>query len=167
MKKRLSEMLDNVSKKVAEWAENKECSRDFLAVVVSDLKGREEAARGKVRSGNWWPITVRVEEFFPFHYQILSSVKNTDLSRRVDDATLATVEVKMTNEKKEGEQALLHSLMLRSHLEGVASLGDSSANLIPESVTFELQQNYIKFHRELEDLREQTAALSRKKVHKQ
>lgn len=72
--------------------------------------------------------------------------------------------LKLTSQQKEGEQELLQTLMLRSYLEGVASLRDSSENMLSEGSTFELQQNYIKLHRKLDCLREQSAELSKKKV---
>jgi hypothetical protein len=75
--------------------------------------------------------------------------------------------IKLTSQQKEGEQELFQTLMLRSHLEGVASLRDTSENTIPSegSTFFELQLSYVQLHRKLEDLREHFAQLSTKKVY--
>ena len=72
--------------------------------------------------------------------------------------------VELTSQQKEGEQELFQTLMLRSYLEGVASLDNTSANVHSEGPTFELQQNYIQLHKKLEQLRQQSAELSKQKV---
>ena len=74
------------------------------------------------------------------------------------------VVVKLTSQQKEGEQELFQTLMLRSHLEGVASLRDISENVSSVGSTFELQLSYVQLHRKLEGLREHFAQLSKKKV---
>ena len=74
------------------------------------------------------------------------------------------VVVKLTSQQKEGEQELFQTLILRSHLEGVASLRDISENMSSVGSTFELQLSYVQLHRKLEGLREHFAQLSKKKV---
>ena len=86
------------------------------------------------------------------------------MSGHLDAPMRSGVEFKIASERKEGEQALFQSLMLRSFLEGVASLSDPSESLHSQGENHEMQQKYIQLHRKLEDLRDQSAALSRKKV---
>ena len=74
------------------------------------------------------------------------------------------MEEKLSSEKQEGEQALIKSLTLRSYLEGVTSLSDASEGLCSEGEIAEEQETYLQLHRKLEELREASAGLSRKKV---
>ena len=74
------------------------------------------------------------------------------------------VVVKLTSQQKEGEQELFQALMLRSYLEGVVSLRDTSENVQSGGSTFELQRSYVQLHQKLERLREHFAELSKKKV---
>ncbi len=93
-------------------------------------------------------------------------MKNLDLSGRMAVSPQSPMVVKLTSQQKEGEQVLFQTLMLRSHLEGVVSLRDTSENSIPsEGSTFELQLSYVQLHRKLEGLREHFAQLSLKKVY--
>lgn len=91
-------------------------------------------------------------------------MKNLDLSSRMAVSPQSPVVVKLTSQQKEGEQELFQTLMLRSHLEGVASLRDISENVSSVGSTFELQLSYVQLHRKLEGLREHFAQLSKKKV---
>lgn len=91
-------------------------------------------------------------------------MKNLDLSGRMAVSPQSPMVVKLTSQQKEGEQELFQTLMLRSYLEGVASLRDPSENMQSEGSTFELQRSYVQLHRKLEGLREQSAELSKKKV---
>ena len=72
--------------------------------------------------------------------------------------------VKLKSEQKEGEQELFQTLTLRSYLEGMASLADTSEDVQSEGATFELQEKYVQLHRQLEQLREKSAELSKIKV---
>ena len=91
-------------------------------------------------------------------------MKNLDLRSRMAVSPQSPVVVKLTSQQKEGEQELFQTLMLRSHLEGVASLRDISENVSSVGSTFELQLSYVQLHRKLEGLREHFAQLSKKKV---
>ena len=48
VKETLSEMLNNMADKITDWVERKQCSHKFISLIASDLKHREEKARGKV-----------------------------------------------------------------------------------------------------------------------
>lgn len=89
-------------------------------------------------------------------------MKKLDLNERVDSGHDSVTVDKLTKEKKEEEEKLRQSLMLRSHLEGVAALGDLCP--CPEGETCDLQQSYMKLHHQLARLRESSATLCRKKV---
>lgn len=74
------------------------------------------------------------------------------------------VVVKLTNQQKEGEKELFHTLMLRSYLEGVTSLADTNESMQCEGSSFELQRSYVQLHERLQVLREHFAEFSKKKV---
>lgn len=76
----------------------------------------------------------------------------------------SAAELSLTSERKESEQVLLKSLMLRSYLEGVASLDETTGEISKEGEIFETQQKYTQMHQTLDELSEQITALTRKKV---
>ena len=88
-------------------------------------------------------------------------MKALELVRSTEESSR---EPNLTSERKENEQVLLKCLMVRSHLEGVASLEDMTEHTATEGEMFELQESYLQMHKELDELGERSDGLTRKKV---